>query len=523
MKKTTKILSGTLLVALMSLGLATKVNARNTNLEVRDVLTQDMTKSVTGKVVRRAVDEEAANKISVVKAQVSGETEGRRHIRFVVGLDSVNYADAKFDIVAKDGEATVKRFNDLAVTTAYTHIEAAGEVLSAADAFGEGYNYLMAYTIKNVPADAWNYEFEVVASVKTEEAGEWSSTEAATKVISQIVDKDEVVGVTLDVTSTIKEDYNLEKLANATDLPEGMNSGKLLVGDVKTSIVYSGVIASLGKEYDIKGATISFFVKLEANVYKSRITIAIADGEQYQMKILFTENAPTGCTYEALGDNWYRVEIDVDKSWSLSSYMSDTIYLVIANQDTTAAVRIVIADLKVSIPGLVEEQKPNTGFTGHDYSDDLTVSYGCVVSDDASVSVDGVKSKYVELTDLLDKKGDKATGGAAFYPDVNLAGQNLSFYVKLVDGLHYKNRVTIQLRDKTETQKLEIKVEVDKAAPAGVTYEALEDGWFHIVLDCDSVDLKGLDTHMVRILFCNINNPTQPAAAWLDQINLTAK
>ncbi len=519
MKKTTKILSGTLLVALMSLGLATKVNARNTNLEVRDVLTQDMTKPVTGKIVRRAADEEAANKISVVKAQVSAENEGKRHIRFVAGLDSAAYADVKFDILAKDGVATVKRFTNLSVTSAYTHIEAAGEVLAAADVFGADYNYLVAYTINNVPESAWGYTFEVTVSSKTAEDGEYTTSEVASKVINEVAEKDEVAGVTIDATNLLKEDYNIEAIRDSEELYEGTTNAKLLIGDVDEGKVYSGASASLEKQYDLKDAKISFYAKMDANIYKERITVAIQNGEQYQLKIVLTAGNGTGYTVEPLGNNWFYVEIDVNKAWPSISYMSDTIYLVYANQDPAAAARMVIADLKVSISGLVEEQKPNTGFTGHDYSNDLSVNYGCELSDDTTTSIDGEKSKYVVLTDNT----SKATGGVSFYPDINLAGQNLSFYVKLVDGLHYKNRVTIQLRDETKTQNIEVRVEVGTTAPAGVVYEVLGDGWVHIVLDCDSVDLKGLDTHMVRIIFCNIADPTEPAAAWIDQININAK
>ena len=164
MKKTMKVLGGSLLVALMSISLATKLNVRGAKtLEVRDVLTEEFAKPVTGKVVRKAANEEAANKISAVKAQVSAENEGKRHIRFVVGLDSANYANAKFDIVAKDGNNIVKTFADQAVTTAYTHIVANDVTLSAEQAFGVGYNYLIAFTIKNVPASAWGYNFEVTS------------------------------------------------------------------------------------------------------------------------------------------------------------------------------------------------------------------------------------------------------------------------------------------------------------------------------------------------------------------------
>ena len=197
--KTTKILGGSLLVALMALGVATKVNTNANELEVRDVLTAETGRSLSGKLVRKA-NEVAEHKISDVKAQVSEEVEGKRHIRFVAGLDSVAYADVHFDIVAKDGDTVVKTFEDKKVTVAYTHVEAAGEVLAAADVFGAEYNYLVAYTINNVPEIAWGYTFEITASVKTAEDSEYTTSEVATKVINKIIDADELVEPSLPTT-----------------------------------------------------------------------------------------------------------------------------------------------------------------------------------------------------------------------------------------------------------------------------------------------------------------------------------
>ena len=194
MRKISKILGGTLLVALMSIGLATRLNARNdARLEVRDVLSEDMTKPVSGKVVRFAANEEAGNKISKAKAQIADAGEGKRHIRFVVGIDSMNYADAKFNIVAKDGDTVVKTFADKAVTTAYTHIEAAGVVQSAAQVFGTDYKYFLAFTVNNVPESAWDYKFEVTSSVRTDEAAEWATSEVSEKVITDIAAADEEI------------------------------------------------------------------------------------------------------------------------------------------------------------------------------------------------------------------------------------------------------------------------------------------------------------------------------------------
>ena len=80
MRKTIKILCSTFLVALISLGLSTKENIKKNNIEARDILTADMTKSSSGKLIKRA-NEVAASKVSEVKAQVSNEVEGTRHIR----------------------------------------------------------------------------------------------------------------------------------------------------------------------------------------------------------------------------------------------------------------------------------------------------------------------------------------------------------------------------------------------------------------------------------------------------------
>lgn len=192
MNRIIKILRSSLLVVLMSLGLSTKVNAKNLNLELRDILSADMTQNISGRVIRRA-NEASTNKISEAKAQVSSEIEGKRHIRFVAGLDSIAYEDVKFDIVVKNGDETIKTFEDKSLTTAYTHVEANGKVLSASEVFGVEYNYLVAYTINDVPSSAWGYTFEVTFSAKQEGATSYTTSSVAKKVINDIIDADNKV------------------------------------------------------------------------------------------------------------------------------------------------------------------------------------------------------------------------------------------------------------------------------------------------------------------------------------------
>ena len=293
MKKTTKILSGTLLVVLMSLGLATKVNTRNTNLEVRDVLTADMTKAATGRIVRRA-NEVATNKVSDVKAQLSAEVEGKRHIRFVAGLDSAAYADVKFDIVVKDGSNEVKSFADMSVTTAYTHVEAAGEVLSAADVFGADYNYLVAYTINNVPESAWGYTFEVTASVKTEEANSYTKSVVSKKVINTIASKDEEVVIPSDyyVTPNKVASTSLEFTISWKD-DEYKVTKDLVKSDVKLSVGAPTLNSSILTENSIR-----FSVTTGAEASKKLTVTLHTEAKDYKVVININNRAFDGYTVE---------------------------------------------------------------------------------------------------------------------------------------------------------------------------------------------------------------------------------
>ena len=80
-----KTLFISLFASLMIFGLNTKVEFKT--LEVRDVLSEEITKEVSGRIVRKQANEVPENKISEVKAQVSAAKNGKRDIRFVVGLD----------------------------------------------------------------------------------------------------------------------------------------------------------------------------------------------------------------------------------------------------------------------------------------------------------------------------------------------------------------------------------------------------------------------------------------------------
>ncbi len=225
MKKISKLFSGLFLASFMALGLATIGSNDSNHLVVRDVLAEDVSKDVTGKVVRRANGGEANGLISEVKAQVSQPKDDKISIRFIAGLDSYLYETAKFNINVEDAN---KSFEGV-VTTAYTAVEVGNGVLTASEVFGEGYNYLIAYTINGVPSSVWNSSFEVTASIQENAESEFVVSEVSNKVINEM----------------LKADNNTVMVFNAEDLKEianNVNNG---------SNRYKGKTVKLMKDIDL--------------------------------------------------------------------------------------------------------------------------------------------------------------------------------------------------------------------------------------------------------------------------------
>lgn len=187
-----------LILNIVTLGLLFGVAVVNRNsepkhLEVQDVLTEKEEK--IGNKTRKYANETPEFKVSEVKAQVSevyqdaGDND-RINIRFVAGIDTYTYSNAKFNLTIKDGETLVKEI-EKPITVAYSAIEVNNDVLTAAEVFGSGYNYMISYALKNVPSSAWDYTFEVTAGVKTEES-DYVNSEVATKNIKEIQAEDEI-------------------------------------------------------------------------------------------------------------------------------------------------------------------------------------------------------------------------------------------------------------------------------------------------------------------------------------------
>ena len=129
MKK--KIIGIAALALILGVVTTNKIKEEN-HLVVRDVLLENHDK--IGNRVRKNVENEVAeNKVSEVKAQVSevykDATDANRiDIRFVAGVDSYTYTNAKFNITIKNGEEVYKNV-EKQVKDVYAAIEVKGEVL----------------------------------------------------------------------------------------------------------------------------------------------------------------------------------------------------------------------------------------------------------------------------------------------------------------------------------------------------------------------------------------------------------
>lgn len=147
MKSKIKLVGG-LLTGLVSvaMGLSFVITpvVNNTNqLVLKDVYNEKN----DGKVIKKA--DVLTTKRLVTPAKVQINADGTS-IRFVAGIDSLNYQRAVFNITASDGmnSQTVTK----EITTAYRAIEADGNAVEATSVFGVNYNYLLAYAIHDIPS-----------------------------------------------------------------------------------------------------------------------------------------------------------------------------------------------------------------------------------------------------------------------------------------------------------------------------------------------------------------------------------
>lgn len=217
-----KIISASVL-SLLLFGAISLNEIETGKFEVRDTLEERFTNKVTGRkvTVKRAAEGEAS--VSEVKVQQRYDEESRSYdFRFVAGINTVELDKARITITLGDGKTASK---DL--FAAYTKMVVGEEEQTASQVFGEGYDYLLAYVLSDVPAAAVTTAFDVNIGLVAEES---VVAEAERNVkLSDIVD--------LDFTPSI-EFANNDELAvvagSAIELPTyTLTNGVSSVAEVK--------------------------------------------------------------------------------------------------------------------------------------------------------------------------------------------------------------------------------------------------------------------------------------------------
>lgn len=248
MKKSYNILSA-FIISLMGVGLMSVNNANiksDDHLIVRDVLRANASDN-SGAIVNEVNEAPAqGNKVSAVKAQVSDVNDDKISIRFVAGIDTYTYDYAAFNITLKDSDknAVATKVNTYEVTSAYHSVVAGEATKTATEVFGEGYNYLIAYTITNVPRDYWDYYYDVTASIGND------AEHVTTSAVSELKNIVRISGVTLDGqmddpiwTDTVKSNsfrHALDNNSTYMDLYMAKNvNGIYLFSDYYTKVDYS--------------------------------------------------------------------------------------------------------------------------------------------------------------------------------------------------------------------------------------------------------------------------------------------
>ena len=289
----------TMLLALVNVRIAKPAEApKAKTLEVKDVLVKGATEG-SGRVVRKAAAPAANYAMSDTYLQVTApDAEGNVDVRFVAGIDSYEYTDAKFGIEMFAG-TTYQGSIERAVTTAYAAMELDGEVKTASEVFGEGYNYLIAYTMKNMPKSAWEKGFRATTSLMAE--GDEDFTEHVTldvKVVKNAILADNHLVFTWqpynDSWGTLRWENNFVASQVDSSLDPNMDNyggaiNSALQAKVVATITYedgrtfkSTGTHSVGDAFNSKALNMQFVgahTQTEEYTYEVEITYDGADGD----------------------------------------------------------------------------------------------------------------------------------------------------------------------------------------------------------------------------------------------------
>ena len=193
-------------------------NVNNTQLTNSQLQLEETTNDTNIVGIRKETTPTSNNDVkvsNVLKVQASDEVNGKRSLRFVAGISSLSLKAHFHREEINVNDKVIMKSNDIEVTCAYSKILNGTAEQTANEVFGNEYNYFIAYTLKDIPAEYWSTVINVslvlednnqVATKKANvDAFDESKTNEECFSFSKLNDGNYAIAVKNDYKATIKE------------------------------------------------------------------------------------------------------------------------------------------------------------------------------------------------------------------------------------------------------------------------------------------------------------------------------
>ena len=317
-----KLLSAAVL-SFVLFGTASVLNFENKNFEVRDLLGETFTNEAVGRRVNvRRANEVTPSVAEAVKVQQRYDSEsGTYDFRFVAGVNTVNIDSAKITITLNEKTASKSIYN------AYERIQVGEEEKTAAEVFGEGYNYLLAYVLTDVPTNAVSSQFNVNVGLVS---GEEVIADAARDVkLSDIIDLDfepsiefanndslaVVAGSAVELPSyTLTNSVDTTYTVNITSNGNGVIENGTYTPDQYSesgvhTLTYTAVHSHTGKEIVLGHRDVNVYRKLFRNAGDWSVENELAPNEEQVASTTNTGFGTVELNYSASTNYYIETEI----------------------------------------------------------------------------------------------------------------------------------------------------------------------------------------------------------------------
>ena len=538
----------TLILSFLLFGSATLNQSKG--MEVRSLLDNDIANTVSGEIIRtkragESVDKEVSND---VKVQQRENADGTHDIRFVAGISSSDLSKAVFNVTISNGSKTASKSYD--VTRAYTHIMVKENTLSAADVFGEGYDYLVAYAITGIPKTAIEYTYSVNVTINDDESI-LGSSDTRTVVLKEIVDLDNGGGSDAPVQKVDLSDniisYNSSTTVSIDETVshDGIQSMKVKGTNYDVN-AYTQAAYRFSTPISGNDLNISFYVKLDGdNIYSNRITFRVYTTSKSSVDpqiYLHNTEHDKGVTVERVDNDWYKVSIDCNEleynsktlpEDSEIEYVRFTFEPADKKEETKVIEPVIWIDELTYGYGENNEGGPTVPSTPEvskeDLSDKISHSSNTTISLDTEVNHDGVQSAKITGTPATSREDYSL---AFYYGSATLTAETkIRFYAKLGDNI-YSSRIAFRIMT-NEGAKVTNNISLNKTNPvSGVTCTPDVDGW--VLVEVSVAEYKDINDSTLTAVGGTLDylrfgiiatdrsdeTPTIVPIAWIDELTI---